>query len=215
MKKDIEIVNPVLRAPAKNGIVPVWNENCRVLMIGSITSVDGMKIGYLYGSRHNQFWQLLDYCLGIDSTTSDSFSFLKKLLIENYKNSITASQFEENKKRIREQFRRRLLEHHVAMCDIFEECYFNGTGSADIDIILNNDDYPCKTYKDLLTEIIEKAQIETVIVNSDFVEKLFLAMNIPGDYEVKKVITPVQRCKTLEEKQHNWSEAFNGTSLNK
>lgn len=205
-KKIIE--NAVLRNPASEGIAPIWNKDCKVLMIGSITSVDGMKMGFLYGSRFNQFWQLIDYCLGIDTASESSFSALKRALVDNYKNAPSKDILEANKIKIREQFKSRLLSHHIAMCDIFKSCYFNGGGSADSDIILGDNSYPAVTYKDLLTEIINSSKVDTVIVNSSFVEKHFLDMNIPGDYKLKKVPTPVQRFKKLEEKQKLWKDAF-------
>ena len=204
-----KIIKPILRAPAKDGIKPVWDKDCEVLIIGSITSVDGMKMGFLYGSRSNQFWQLLDYCLSIDPNSTESFSYLKKLLVDNYKKTENRQILEENKEKIRTMFCKQLLKHHIAICDVFEECFFNGNGSADNDIILNNSNFPFKTYKNLLTKIINSSNIKKVIVNSNFVEKQFLSMNISGNYTLENVPTPVQRYMRMEEKQKIWSEVFN------
>ena len=50
-----------LREPRKLNIKPVWNSESKILMVGSITSIDGMKCGYYYSSRYNSFWKLLDF----------------------------------------------------------------------------------------------------------------------------------------------------------
>jgi len=74
-----EILNPTLRAPKTVGITPVWDENCKILILGSITAVDGMRKGFYYASARNQLWELLDCCLGNKVNEEDSFSFLKNV----------------------------------------------------------------------------------------------------------------------------------------
>jgi len=74
-----EYKNVVFRRPKDEGIVPVWDEKCKILMLGSITAIDGMNKGFYYASYKNQLWELLDY-----SMNTDIFMKLKNELKDNY-----------------------------------------------------------------------------------------------------------------------------------
>ena len=41
----------------KNGFAPVFNENSRVLILGSFPSVKSRKIDFYYGNKQNRFWK--------------------------------------------------------------------------------------------------------------------------------------------------------------
>lgn len=200
--------NVVFRRPACEGILPVWNENCKILMLGSITAVDGMNKGFYYASSRNQLWELLDYSLN-----TDSFMKLKNELKDNYElfknNKITNDEFIANRLNIKNQFSETLLNNNIAVCDVFTECYFNNNSSMDVDIILNNKEYPYKTSKEIIQNIIDKSKIKLVVVNSKFVETMFYKMNIKGDFEVKYVISPSPRRGTIEKKKESWKDVFN------
>lgn len=205
-----EIVNPVFRNPRAENILPVWDKDCEVLLVGSMTAKDGMDKGFYYASSRNQLWELLDYAL--DLKDDKSFLVLKNQLKENHeqfkKGIISIECFETTKNAIRKKFAQLLLENKIAMCDVFESCYFNGGGSMDQDIILNNDIYPCKSYKQLLTQIINQSKIKKVVVNSRFVESQFRKMNIEGNYEIKYVISPSPRRGSIEKKRNEWKVTF-------
>lgn len=200
--------NVVFRKPVDEGIVPVWNENSKILMLGSITAVDGMNKGFYYSSGRNQLWELLDYSLNIDV-----FMRLKNQLKDNYdlfrNNKITKDEFFSNRSNVKNQFSKVLLDNNIAMCDVFTECYFNNNSSMDVDIILNNKEYPYKTSKEIIQNIIDNSKVKLVIVNSKFVEKMFYKMNIKGDFEVKYVISPSPRRGTIEKKKEFWKDVFN------
>ena len=167
-----EYKNVVFRRPKDEGIVPVWDEKSKILMLGSITSVDGMNKGFYYASHRNQLWELLDY-----SMNTDIFMKLKNELKDNYEsfknNEITNEQFNNNRSKIRNLFSKALLDKNIAMCDVFTECYFNNNSSMDVDIILNNKEFSYKTSKDIIQNIIDNSKIKLVIVNSKFVESMF------------------------------------------
>lgn len=208
----MEIVNPTFRCPADKGIKPVWNKDCEILMLGSITAVDGMRKGFYYASERNQFWALMDYSLG-----KNEFMPLKEELKNNYlafKNQeISLEIFEQTRQMIAEKFSDALLRNKIAICDVFSECYFNNNSSLDDDIILNNSNYPAKYSKEILEEILHNSDIKTVVANSIFVEKQFKKMNIHGDFSVIKVMSPSPRSGKIEKKYDSWKSVF--ANLNK
>lgn len=209
-----EIVNPTLREPLAVGIKPVWDENCRVLILGSITAVDGMRKGFYYASAKNQLWELLDYALGNVPNEENSFTFLKNVLRYNYEKflakEIREEEFENNKVLTRTQFSKKLLENGIAICDVFESCYFNKNSSLDDDIIMKDDRYPFKTNKETIAHILANSKIETVVVNSRFVEEQFKKMNIEGNFEVKYAISPSPRRGAIDKKVAQWKSALGG-----
>lgn len=209
-----ELINVTFRRPSDEGILPVWDKNSKVLILGSITAVDGMNKGFYYASYRNQLWELLDYCMG-----SNVYSNLKNKLKINYDNfyndKITKEEFISNRGEIRNEFVKTLLDDNIAICDVFTECYFNNNSSMDQDIVLNNSDYPFKTSKDIIENILNNSKIKTVIVNSKFVEKVFLKMGIEGNYDVKYVMSPSPRRGVIEKKKKSWEEAFSLVSNKK
>ena len=207
-----QITNPVLRTPYNVGIKPVWDKNCKVLILGSITATDGINKGFYYASARNQMWELLDYCLGFDTTKSNSCSGYKNQLKQNYEdfclNKISSEQFENNKQAIIKKFSKLLLSHGIAICDVFRECYFNNGSSLDCDIILNNSAYPYVTNKQTIEQIINNSNIETVVVNSRFVETQFKKLKIAGNYKIEYVISPSPRRGAISTKTQNWKQVF-------
>lgn len=203
-----EIINPVFRRPKDYGISPVFDDNCEILILGSITALDGINKGFYYASNKNQLWQLLDLCLN-----TNCFSNLKnelKINFDNFKfHKINDDEFLENKKVIREKFSAELLKRKIAICDVFSECYFNNNSSMDIDIILNNNNYPYKTSKEILQNIINNSKIKTIVVNSRFVEKEFYKLKINGNFNVEYVISPSPRRGCVDKKIECWKNVFN------
>lgn len=202
-----EIINPILRCPKLAGIQPVYDKNCELLMLGSITATDGMNKGFYYASNKNQLWQLLDLSLN-----TSCFSDLKHELKINYENfkrdKISNLQFEQQKELIKQRFSHELLTRKIAMCDVFTECYFNNNSSMDIDIILNNTNYPYKTSKETLQNILNNSNIKTIVVNSKFVETQLKKLKLVGDFVVKYVISPSPRRGSVDKKIDSWKQVF-------
>ncbi len=46
-----------------HGFGPVFDENSRVLILGSFPSVDSRKVGFYYGHPQNRFWRVLGRAL--------------------------------------------------------------------------------------------------------------------------------------------------------
>lgn len=202
-----EIINPILRCPKLAGIQPVYDKNCELLMLGSITATDGINKGFYYASNKNQLWQLLDLSLN-----TSCFSHLKHELKINYENfkrdKISNLQFEQQKELIKQRFSHELLTRKIAMCDVFTECYFNNNSSMDVDIILNNTNYPYKTSKETLQNILNNSNIKTIVVNSKFVETQLKKLKLVGDFVVKYVISPSPRRGSIDKKIDSWKQVF-------
>lgn len=202
-----EIINPILRCPKLAGIQPIYDKNCELLMLGSITATDGMNKGFYYASNKNQLWQLLDLSLN-----TSCFSDLKHELKINYENfkrdKISNLQFEQQKELIKQRFSHELLTRKIAMCDVFTECYFNNNSSMDVDIILNNTNYPYKTSKETLQNILNNSNIKTIVVNSKFVEIQLKKLKLVGDFVVKYVISPSPRRGSIDKKIDSWKQVF-------
>lgn len=202
-----EIINPCLKEPRKNGITPVWNKDSKILIVGSITATDGIRKGFYYASAKNQLWQLLDISLN-----EQCFYPLKEQLILNYDlfhtGKKTEKDFEKCREEIKTKFKDELLQHKIAICDIFTSAYFNNGGSMDTDMILNDEKYPFVTSKEILQKIINESQINTVVVNSKFVEKWFKKLQIEGNYKIEYVISPSPRRGAIASKIDNWKKVF-------
>lgn len=207
-----QIVNPVFRKPANEGIVPYWSNQSKYLMLGSITAIDGMRKGFYYASDRNQLWALMDYCLG-----GNNFGNLKNELKQNYllfaSEKQTKEQFEQHKIEIQNRFKQALDEYHFAICDVFKECWFNNNSSLDQDIIMRNDNYPYITSKAELQEIIDAGNVKTIFCNSKFVENEFRKLNIKGDYEIVSLMSPSQRRGVIEKKMADWKPKFDAVII--
>ena len=86
-----------------NCFKPVIDENCTVLILGSIPSVISRKVNFYYSNPTNRFWKIMSYFFGVDFT-----------LMTN------------------EEKARALLERHVALYDVFSACEIKGSMDGDI-----------------------------------------------------------------------------------
>ena len=51
-------------------IAPVWNENSRILILGSFPSVKSRETNFFYGHPQNRFWRVLAAVLGREKPES-------------------------------------------------------------------------------------------------------------------------------------------------
>lgn len=218
----------IQRCPLTKGIKPVFNDNSKVLMIGSITARDGIEKGYYYGSRWNSFWKLLDYVIlfkenGYDfhalekkfHKTENTFVFsnLKEQLNQNYKNNYeNHGLFLANLKEIQKKFEQELINRGIAICDIFKTCYVKNNSSLDSDILLNDrEHFPFETYGDVVRQIICNGNIKAIVCNSDFVLNWLGHLNVQSkDIPIIQVISPsTSRRLRLETKFNDWCKIKN------
>ena len=106
---------------------------------------------------------------------------------------------------IKNEFKELLLKNNIAICDVFENCYFKNNTSLDSDIILKDEKYGPKLNDKIIQEIVSNSQIDKVVTNSVFVSNVFKKMNIKGDYKLIEVISPsTSRRVRLDIKKEEW-----------
>ena len=92
-----------------HSIPPVFDENSRVLILGSFPSVKSREVGFFYGHPQNRFWTTLGHVLGDDIPhTVDE----KRAL---------------------------LLSHGIALWDVIASCRIEGSSDSSIRDVIPND----------------------------------------------------------------------------
>lgn len=87
-----------------HGFEPVFDERCRVLVLGSFPSVLSRENRFYYGNPRNRFWQVLARAVGEDAPTAGDVPAKRALL----------------------------LRHGVALWDVIESCDVRGSSDASI-----------------------------------------------------------------------------------
>ena len=90
-------------------IDPVYDENSKILILGSFPSVKSREQQFFYGHRQNRFWRVMAQVLGCPVPESV------------------------------EQKRAMLLTHHVAVWDVIASCEITGSSDASIRDVVPND----------------------------------------------------------------------------
>lgn len=62
-------------------ISPVWDENSKVLILGSFPSVKSRENGFFYGHKQNRFWKVL--AAVFDCNVPETIAEKKRLLLQN------------------------------------------------------------------------------------------------------------------------------------
>lgn len=83
-------------------IAPVYDENSRVLILGSMPSPKSREVGFYYGHPQNRFWRVLAEILGEEAPEDTQ---AKKVLV---------------------------LRHHIALWDVLAECEIEGASDSSI-----------------------------------------------------------------------------------
>ena len=90
-------------------INPVYDENSRILILGSFPSVKSREQKFFYGHKQNRFWKVVSGILGCE-----------------------VPQTIEEKKEM-------LLKHHIAVWDVIQSCEIEGSSDASIRDVIPND----------------------------------------------------------------------------
>lgn len=90
-------------------IPPIYDENSRVLILGSFPSVKSREDGFFYGHPQNRFWRVL------------------------------AAVFEQTVPQTKEEKVRFLLEHQIALWDVIASCEIDGSADSSIKNVVPND----------------------------------------------------------------------------
>ena len=93
----------------KHPIEPVFDENSRILILGSFPSVKSREEMFFYGHKQNRFWSVLAGVLGCD---------IPQTL---------------------EQKKAMLSKHHIALWDVIARCDIVGSSDSSIENVTVND----------------------------------------------------------------------------
>ena len=83
-------------------IAPVFDENSRILILGSFPSVKSREAAFFYGHPQNRFWKVVSGVLGCDCPQTI------------------------------EEKRTMLLAHHIALWDVIASCRIEGSSDSSI-----------------------------------------------------------------------------------
>lgn len=95
----------------RHTIDPIFDENSRILILGSFPSVRLREVGFYYGHPRNRFWLLISVICGCEVPTSV-----------------------EDKKSL-------LLAHGIALWDVIASCEVTGSADTSIKNVVPNDVY--------------------------------------------------------------------------
>lgn len=88
---------------------PVYDENARILILGSFPSVRSREEGFYYGHPRNRFWKMLAMCL--DEPVPETIAEKKRFL----------------------------LRHNLALWDVLASCEVSGSSDSSIRSAVPND----------------------------------------------------------------------------
>lgn len=88
---------------------PVWNENSRILILGSFPSVKSREEGFYYGHPRNRFWKVISAVVG-------------------EKEPVTIDEKKEM-----------LLRNRIAIWDVIASCEIKGSSDSSIKNVIAND----------------------------------------------------------------------------
>lgn len=91
---------------------PVYDRNCRILILGSLPSVKSRQNAFYYGHPQNRFWKVLAGVFGepVPGTIQEKTDFL--------------------------------LGHHIALWDVISQCEIEGSADATIRQVVPADLHP-------------------------------------------------------------------------
>lgn len=95
--------------PVLHEIAPVYNEDSKILILGSFPSVKSRESGFFYGHPQNRFWKVLAGIL-----------------------EVTVPVTIEEKKEM-------LLEHRIGVWDVIASCRITGSSDSSIKDVVPND----------------------------------------------------------------------------
>lgn len=88
---------------------PIYDKNCKVLILGSIPSPKSRENGFYYGHPQNRFWKVL------------------------------ASVFQESLPQTNDEKKKLVLKYHIALWDVIKSCEIMGASDSSISKVEVND----------------------------------------------------------------------------
>ncbi|MCH5179601.1 MAG: DNA-deoxyinosine glycosylase [Erysipelotrichales bacterium] len=166
---------------------PIYDNNCNILILGSIPSVKSLENNFYYMHPRNQFWKILD---AVFYDAQPTFT----LLVENYRNNKSDKN--------REAIKQLLLTNNIALFDVINNC--EGKGSLDINI----DNKSINTNENEISKILQITN--KVFLNGEKAYSLFIKM-FPQLKEVAIKLPSTSPANTIsfENKLEEWKKIKN------
>lgn len=150
------------------GFEPIYNQNSKVLIVGTHPSPDGYKKGMFYSSKFNSFWKILDCVLNTNFCDS-----VNKLIAGG------------DNAKIIDEIKLKLYANKIAICDAIKECDGGGTDSLILNEVLRSEDE--------IKKIIVNSKIETILCTSNEAMKYFKKIfSNNGKADTKQTIKTLQ-----------------------
>ena len=125
---------------------PVYDEHCRILILGSLPSVKSRENNFYYGHPKNRFWRVLWTVFAMENPSAGTDG-------EHPMDSFTI----EEKKEF-------LLANHIALWDVICKCDIAGSSDSSIKNVIPND----------IGLILRSAPIESIYVNGSKAYELYM-----------------------------------------
>ncbi len=106
LQKEVFVLN---QEKAFHNIDPIYDQNSKILILGSFPSVKSREVNFFYGHPQNRFWKVLAGIYNVEVPLS----------IEEKKNM--------------------LLTHHIAVWDVIASCTITGSSDSSIKDVIPND----------------------------------------------------------------------------
>lgn len=123
----------------KQPFQPIYNQNSEILILGSIPSVKSRENGFYYGHPKNRFWKILAAVFGVSEPVS----------------------IEEKKKM--------LMDLHIAVWDVIEECDIQGSSDSSIRNVIPAD----------IPGLLKKTGIKQIFANGKTAAGLYNKLILP------------------------------------
>ena len=117
----------------KHTFEPVYNEQSKILILGSLPSVRSREQGFYYGHPRNRFWKVI----------SEILQCPEPITIE--------------------EKRMMLLEHHIAIWDVIDNCDIKGSSDSSIRNVVPTD----------VPKILTNADIKQIFANGKTAGQLY------------------------------------------
>ena len=152
---------------------PIYDKNSRILILGTLPSVKSREQQFYYGHPQNRFWKVLGNLCHVEK--------IPETIAE------------------KKEF---LLQHHIAIWDVIQECDIVGSSDSSIKNVVPTD----------VAKILKEAPIEVVYANGGKAWELYMKYSYKktGREIVKLPSTsPANAAFQLERLTRAWEEKIN------
>jgi len=148
---------------------PVFDKKSKILVLGSFPSVKSRENGFYYAHPQNRFWRVIAAILEVPIPTSI------------------------------DQKKQLLLDHHIALWDVIQQCDIIGSSDASITNVIPND----------ISTLLRDTSISKIIVNGSKASQLYRhhCLTTTGIKAIPLPSTsPANASYTIERLIHEWKK---------